>query len=707
MKKLFKVISYFALVLVNVNLLSSQPTWVWQNPYPNAHSIRANYFFDANTGYVSGDYGSIMKTTDGGINWTVYYTGGKDEITGIVFVNSLTGFASGGYDPSSTSSKKIYKTTNGGLNWVSTNLGPSYSLNAVDFVNSNLGITVSSYQTIHYTTNGGTNWNTVNGAVLGNYCVDFVTPTLAFVGSSSGTIQRTSNGGVNWTSSVVAGSNSVTSISFVDSLTGYLICPSNVVLKTTNSGANWFSVAPTNFSYNHNSVFFQNANTGMIAGESGKILITTNGGTNWTLSMPYFYNFPAYYTCSIISPNVFYVFGENGSKIKSTNAGVVWNNLMPTKNSGIFSSFFLDANTGWASENGSILRTTNGGTNWISSQINISNNITGLNFINASTGFAIPAFNTNGEYLKTTDGGTNWSLTAIILNKSFWTIQFINQTTGFMTSTFELYKTTNSGNNWNMLDSSGFQITNSIFANSNTGYVTYFNLSNTYFKKTTNGGTNWTTLGGFIPNSYISILKSFGADTIYAFGGASFYKTVNGGLNWSNEILTGTTIQAAYFINQSSGFVGGVFGILKQTTDGGVNLYNVNSGTSDAIYTMYINGTQMWTMGTGSAILKSNDAITFASYEGTGLPADISLSQNYPNPFNPSTKIDFFIPKNSFVSLKIYNVLGEELETLISQNLSTGFHSYNYNATKLSSGIYFYKLSAGEFSMVKKMIILK
>jgi hypothetical protein len=115
----------------------------------------------------------------------------------------------------------------------------------------------------------------------------------------------------------------------------------------------------------------------------------------------------------------------------------------------------------------------------------------------------------------------------------------------------------------------------------------------------------------------------------------------------------------------------------------------------------------MWTMGTGSAILKSNDAITFASYEGTGLPADISLSQNYPNPFNPSTRIDFTILRNSYVSLKIYNVLGEELETLISQNLSTGFHSYNYNATKLSSGIYFYKLSAGEFSMVKKMIILK
>ena len=84
-----------------------------------------------------------------------------------------------------------------------------------------------------------------------------------------------------------------------------------------------------------------------------------------------------------------------------------------------------------------------------------------------------------------------------------------------------------------------------------------------------------------------------------------------------------------------------------------------------------------------------------------------SLSQNYPNPFNPKTSIEFSLPHSVYVTLKVFNMLGQEMETLVSKNLDRGNHSYQFNGRKLASGIYYYQLLAGEFSKVKKMILIK
>ncbi|CAN5451127.1 hypothetical protein BH10BAC5_BH10BAC5_15610 [soil metagenome] len=90
-----------------------------------------------------------------------------------------------------------------------------------------------------------------------------------------------------------------------------------------------------------------------------------------------------------------------------------------------------------------------------------------------------------------------------------------------------------------------------------------------------------------------------------------------------------------------------------------------------------------------------------------GVPLKYSLFQNYPNPFNPSTKISFEVPKDGFVSLKIFDITGREVSELISEIKTAGYYSVNFNATSLSSGIYFYRLTAGEFTSVKKMNLIK
>jgi hypothetical protein len=86
---------------------------------------------------------------------------------------------------------------------------------------------------------------------------------------------------------------------------------------------------------------------------------------------------------------------------------------------------------------------------------------------------------------------------------------------------------------------------------------------------------------------------------------------------------------------------------------------------------------------------------------------DYHLYQNYPNPFNPTTKINYQIPELSFVTLKVYDVLGSEVTTLVNEEKSVGSYEVDFDATSLPSGIYFFRLQAGPFVETKKMILVK
>jgi hypothetical protein len=89
------------------------------------------------------------------------------------------------------------------------------------------------------------------------------------------------------------------------------------------------------------------------------------------------------------------------------------------------------------------------------------------------------------------------------------------------------------------------------------------------------------------------------------------------------------------------------------------------------------------------------------------IPDVFVLHQNYPNPFNPSTTIGFTLPKSEFVELKVYNILGKEVSTLVSNKLNSGNHTYQFNGNNLASGIYYYRIQSGEFQDMKKMVLIR
>jgi hypothetical protein len=90
-----------------------------------------------------------------------------------------------------------------------------------------------------------------------------------------------------------------------------------------------------------------------------------------------------------------------------------------------------------------------------------------------------------------------------------------------------------------------------------------------------------------------------------------------------------------------------------------------------------------------------------------GIPTTFELQQNYPNPFNPTTNIKFTLPSDEMVSLKIFNVLGQEVSTIVNRQLKSGTYTFEFNASKLSTGVYFYRIEAGSFNVTKKMMLIK
>jgi hypothetical protein len=107
------------------------------------------------------------------------------------------------------------------------------------------------------------------------------------------------------------------------------------------------------------------------------------------------------------------------------------------------------------------------------------------------------------------------------------------------------------------------------------------------------------------------------------------------------------------------------------------------------------------------SVIKYSQSIPTGIEQISEIPEKFNLEQNYPNPFNPSTTISFSIPSSAFTSLKVYDMLGNEVTTLVNEEKQSGTYEVKFDAASLSSGIYFYTLKAGSFSQTKKMILMK
>jgi hypothetical protein len=125
-----------------------------------------------------------------------------------------------------------------------------------------------------------------------------------------------------------------------------------------------------------------------------------------------------------------------------------------------------------------------------------------------------------------------------------------------------------------------------------------------------------------------------------------------------------------------------------------ISFKNANFGTAVGAY--------------GTILRTTNGGISFVEKDNNStLPKDYTLSQNYPNPFNPTTTINFSVPKSEYVKIKVYDILGRDVVTLVNENKPVGNYKVEFNAGKLTSGVYFYRMESGSYSQTKKLLLLK
>jgi photosystem II stability/assembly factor-like uncharacterized protein len=404
----------------------------------------------------------------------------------------------------------------------------------------------------------------------------------------------------------------------------------------------------------------------------------------------------------------------------SVNAQWVQQNAPTT--SALLRVSFLNRYTGWACGlNGAMLKTTNGGNNWDIQTTNIvGKELRNVNVIDSNILYSVGFFET---IIKTTNGGQNWNIIRdgqIGNGNSYWSSYFINQNTGWICGSGSLiFKTTNGGITFDSVSIPTGYLYDIYFRNPLEGLACGDGAA---MYKTTNGGLNWyyitvpvgTQASRFKQFSFINNNTGF----IVGQENNKLYKTVNFGTSW-DSISRAPGIDDTYtmfFINEYTGWIGGSYGLMCKTTNGGYNWLQENVSQFGNGYfgdLFFYNDTIGWAVGapgkilyteTGGQITKISNMNTTSRY--------FELFQNYPNPFNQTTIIKYQMKEgikshDNIVKLIIYDISGKEIKTLVDQMQSAGIYKVKLDASFLSSGVYFYKLISEDFNVTKKLIILK
>lgn len=189
-------------------------------------------------------------------------------------------------------------------------------------------------------------------------------------------------------------------------------------------------------------------------------------------------------------------------------------------------------------------------------------------------------------------------------------------------------------------------------------------------------------------------------------------KTDDGGNNWFYQSSnTQNELRKVCFTDTTTGYAVGLKGTLLKTTNGGNSWSKIDVGITTDLYSVSVESdSAIWVVGDSGLVLKNKEfyLIITNSFNSKQQKAfEFKLEQNYPNPFNPTTVINYEIPFNEYVTIKIYNVLGKEVATLVNMYKIKGNYNIIFDASKLSSGVYFYQLRSGNSMFIKKMLLLK
>jgi photosystem II stability/assembly factor-like uncharacterized protein len=797
--------SFKTLPLLFVFIASSysQGNWELLIPLPTSNQMNSLTFFDDQTGWSVGKYGTILKTTDGGQNWGIKEIPWLFDLADVQFPSAQTGYVVG-------TDGFILKTTDGGESWNKQEINYVNNLNRVLFRDEYSGWIIGENGLILYTSDGGANWEpqlsnsrtnllgicfmrssgicvvgTDNTILITNddgqnwetvlydtttvcdfYDVYFLNEQYGWIGGTSeffsGILLKTSNSGESWEKQSINsakyedqnygisyGDPPIKQIYFYDDMmTGIILVKStglsgNILLQTTDGGKNWYSylygsgessmtdgrfcVLPGNrvvstgyrgdFRYSndrgHTWHFYQENKRwwyNFIIGEGGKLSLSKyhleEPGIHGLKVNEYFYSEDFGDNWQLFTPQVFDTNGQSlptpyfKSRTKIDDEDTLWRvGRMGLNNAWIFTSkdlgltyheyqrelnikdfipdvdlilltpdtliyYSIEAveiepqqlksvlNFSFSLDRGRTFTTVKNQYIWndITPPVawSVNTTINDHYFLNGHTGFLVGR---DGNILKTTDTGQTWENIYSGVVETLWDIEFLNEQTGFVVGDFgRILKSSDGGSTWHKTNSRTQENVYCIgFINDQEGWVG----TETGLRYTTDEGETWQ--GVPLPYQH-GIIRNISFDS---YGNGYAYTLPS--------VLTSQGIDD-FYANESGTYV-----YLLRLKNGNVGI----------------------------------------DYDSPHIKPEImSLSPNYPNPFNSTTRIDYYLPKPGIVSLKIFNIQGQLVRTLVNKSIASGHYSTIWDGQSntgslVSSGMYIYQLQCNGQVKNHKLLLLK
>jgi hypothetical protein len=368
----------------------------------------------------------------------------------------------------------------------------------------------------------------------------------------------------------------------------------------------------------------------------------------------------------------------------------------------IYSLAVSGSNIFAGSDSGVVYLSTDNGINWTTVNNGLPNNaifalLTYENSIYAGTDGA-------GGYLSTNNGAT-WTH----LNDSMGTINMFAVNGSII---FEggkgVSRSTDNGMTWTRVNNglTNTQAITSLVFNDNIIFA------GTYLRGvflSTNNGEYWTEANNGLTYPQVLALGVCGTNIFAGTKGEGVYRSTNNGTSWTqiNSGLSFPVVVTCFGVYGNNIFAGMEYHNIILSTDNGTNWIHVmESKPNSEVYAIDFCGTDVFAGGQGVWRRPLSELVD-VSKEVNNIPREYSLSQNYPNPFNPSTTIHYSLAREGKVKLSVYNTLGQTVKMLEDGFKNAGNYTITFDGSELSSGICFYKLEAGQFTQVKKMMLLK
>ncbi len=702
--------SYFTIVIINLILISAQlisQSIQWEQlSGPHGGAIYSIVKDNSGNIYANTMWGAgPFKSTDYGENWFSIKNGltpNNGEFHPMNINSNGDLFIGGAH-----STAILCRSTNGGNSWIplsnlNTNGG---SVFCISFDQAN-NIYVGTGNGIYISTNDGENW-----ALYGN----FTTQTEAIAFNDSGhvfagtsyAVYRSTNDGADWTQLPTGGGTRTVAITS----NGYIFagCWENGgILRSTDNGDSWTYSYPQTALVKSASTPFFDENDYIYFPTWGKgVLFSSDYGNSWTEFNDGLGNKNVR---TITKSNYAYLLAGGDYGIYKFNVygwyRYWYSTGVPVCN---VKKIAVDPYNYIFAAVWGINRSMNGGLNWETVNNGLNNlDVKAITIKNDGTIFCGVGGWTIGSVYRSTNNGNSWTLAnAGIPTHEVAGLTVDDSDNVYVSNTYGVYKSTDNGDTW-------FNI------GTPPGGNLAFNSIGDLFLASWGGGlwklpagdTTWVNLTSNIGASWIWTIFIGSNDYIYAAG----KRSEDNGETWITMGYTGSHGASSYAENSHGHLFCGTMnfgsGAFRSTNYGdtweAINEGFPMSGNYFDIRSIAIDDQDYLYAGTlNYSMFKTTTPTVTSVDDDRYTPISFSLYQNYPNPFNPATTIQFDISKTSFVSLKIYNLLGQEVATLVNENKNPGKYEINFDASTLPSGVYFYRLTSIEYISTKKLLLMR